>query len=46
MPLKMVKDAVQDLFSQISKLGNQVIIAIDEFQKISQIEDQDWLEAT
>lgn len=43
---KDIKDAVQDLFSDISKLGSHVIIAIDEFQKISQIEDKGWLEAT
>lgn len=43
---KDVKDAVQDLFQGISKLGKHVIIAIDEFQKISQIEDKGWLEAT
>lgn len=43
---KDVKEAVQDLFSDISKLGGHVIIAIDEFQKISQIEDKGWLEAT
>ncbi|HSW73061.1 MAG TPA: ATP-binding protein [Chlamydiales bacterium] len=43
---KDIKDAVQDLFLEISKLGNRVIIAIDEFQKISQIEDKGWLEAT
>jgi len=43
---KDIKDAVQDLFSEISKLGDKVIIAIDEFQKISQIEDKGWLEAT
>ncbi len=43
---KDIKDAVQDLFSDISRLGTHVIIAIDEFQKISQIEDKGWLEAT
>lgn len=43
---KEIKDAVQDLFLEISKLGDKVIIAIDEFQKISQIEDKGWLEAT
>lgn len=43
---KDVKEAVQDLFSDISNLGSHVIIAIDEFQKISQIEDKGWLEAT
>lgn len=43
---KDVKDAVQDLFASLSKLGSRVILAIDEFQKVSQIEDQGWLEAT
>ncbi len=43
---KDIKDAVQDLFSDISKLGDRVIIAIDEFQKISQIDDKGWLEPT
>jgi hypothetical protein len=43
---KDVKDAIQNLFLEISKLGPRVIIAIDEFQKIGQIEDKGWLEAT
>jgi uncharacterized protein len=41
-----VKEAIQDALSGLNKLGNQVILAIDEFQKICEIEDQGWLEAT
>lgn len=43
---KDVKVMIQDLLTYIGKLGDRVIFAIDEFQKISQIEDQGWLEAT
>lgn len=43
---KDVKDLIQDTFTAFGKLGEDVIIAIDEFQQISQIEDGGWLEAT
>ncbi len=41
-----VKEAIQNALSGLNDLGDRVILAIDEFQKISQIEDQGWLEAT
>lgn len=40
------KTAIQDLLDGLSSLGNKVIVALDEFQKISEIEDDGWLEAT
>lgn len=40
------KAAIQDLLDELSKLGIKVIVALDEFQKISEIEDKGWLEAT
>lgn len=43
---KDVKDLIQDAFAAFGKLDENVIIAIDEFQKISQLEDAGWLEAT
>jgi len=41
-----VKTAIQDLLEGLSGLGRKVIVAIDEFQKISEIDDKGWLEAT
>ncbi len=41
-----VKNAIQDLLESLSCLGNKVIVALDEFQKISEIDDRGWLEAT
>lgn len=41
-----IKDAIQDALESLEKLGTQVIIAIDEFQKITEIGDEGWLEAT
>ncbi len=41
-----VKEAIQDAFKGLSELGERVIFAVDEFQKICQVEDQGWLEAT
>lgn len=38
--------AIQDLLDGLSSLGNKVIVVLDEFQKISEIEDKGWLEAT
>lgn len=43
---KDVKEAIQDLLSGLEKMGSPVILAIDEFQKIAQIDDKGWLEAT
>ena len=41
-----VKDMIQDILSGLDKFGEQIVIAFDEFQKISEINDQGWLEAT
>lgn len=41
-----VKELIQDLLTSITKLGKKVIFIIDEFQKISEINDGGWLEAT
>ncbi len=41
-----VKEMIQDLFAGLSKLGERLIFAIDEFQKITEIDDGGWLEAT
>lgn len=41
-----IKESIQDLLSSLSKLGKGLILAIDEFQKISEINDEGWLEAT
>ena len=43
---KDIKESIQDVLLGLSQLGKQVILAIDEFQKISEIGDQGWLEAT
>lgn len=41
-----VKNAIQDLLESLSDLGKRVIVVLDEFQKISEIDDKGWLEAT
>lgn len=41
-----VKEMIQDVFAGLSKLGPGLILAIDEFQKITEIDDDGWLEAT
>lgn len=43
---KDIKEMIQDVLNELEKLGTRVIIAIDEFQKVSEIDDQGWLEAT
>jgi len=43
---KDIKDAIQDVLSNLGQLGENVVIVIDEFQKIAEIEDNGWLEAT
>lgn len=43
---KDVKEAIQDVLSSLGKLDKGLIFAIDEFQKISEIDDGGWLEAT
>jgi hypothetical protein len=41
-----VKEAIQNVLSSLAALGNHVVLAIDEFQKIAELDDQGWLEAT
>jgi AAA+ ATPase superfamily predicted ATPase len=43
---KDVKEMIQDVLSGIKDLGNKVVLVIDEFQKITELNDQGWLEAT
>jgi hypothetical protein len=43
---KDVKEAIQDVLASLEKLGHKVIVAIDEFQKINDVDDKGWLEAT
>lgn len=43
---KDVKEMIQDVFQSIEQLGSKIVFAIDEFQKITEIGDQGWLEAT
>ncbi len=41
-----IKEMIQDVLSGLGKLGDGLILAIDEFQKVSEIDDGGWLEAT
>ena len=41
-----VKEAIQDTIVALGEIGARVIIAIDEFQTIAELEDDGWLEAT
>jgi uncharacterized protein len=41
-----VKEAIQDVLGSFEKLGSHVVVAIDEFQKITEIDDNGWLEGT
>lgn len=43
---KDVKETILDVFAAIERLGERVVVAIDEFQKIAEIHDGGWLEAT
>ena len=43
---KDVKDMIQDVLAGLENLGKKVILIIDEFQKITELNDQGWLEAT
>lgn len=43
---KDIKETIQDLLAGLHKLGNKVIVALDEFQKITELDDGGWLEAT
>jgi uncharacterized protein len=41
-----IKEAIQDVLASLNQLGKGLIFAIDEFQKITEIDDGGWLEAT
>lgn len=41
-----VKTAIQDLLDELTELGKHVVVGLDEFQQISQLDDKGWLEAT
>lgn len=41
-----VKELIQDLLKALGELGDHVIVLIDEFQKVAELEDDGWLEAT
>lgn len=41
-----VKDLIQDSILALGEIGDQVVVAIDEFQTIAELDDQGWLEAT
>lgn len=41
-----VRNGIQDLLDELTNLGDKVVIALDEFQQISQLQDKGWLEAT
>ena len=43
---KDVKELIQDTLVGLGRLGKEVVIAIDEIQKISELQDEGWLEAT
>jgi hypothetical protein len=43
---KDVKEMIQDVLAGLKNLGEKVVLVIDEFQKITELEDQGWLEAT
>lgn len=41
-----VKEAIDDTLLGLGKLGHRVVVAIDEFHKIAELNDRGWLEAT
>jgi uncharacterized protein len=43
---KDVKEQIQDVLADLESLGKRVIVVIDEFQKVTEIDDHGWLEAT
>lgn len=46
LPEEDVKAAIQDLLEGLTHLGKKIVVAFDEFQQVSQLEDKGWLEAT
>lgn len=43
---KDVKEMIQDVLAGLKNLGEKVVLVIDEFQKITALDDKGWLEAT
>jgi AAA+ ATPase superfamily predicted ATPase len=43
---KDVKEMIQDVLAGLINLSEKVVLVIDEFQKITELDDQGWLEAT
>ncbi len=43
---KDIKELIQDTLVAFGKIGEDVIVAIDEFQTVSELDDSGWLEAT
>lgn len=43
---KDVKDAIQDTMAGIGEAFPRIVLVIDEFQKVAELEDGGWLEAT
>lgn len=43
---KDIKELIQDTLTALGKIGDRVIVAIDEFQTVSELDDNGWLEAT
>lgn len=41
-----VKEIIQDALPALDRLGDKVVLALDEFQSIATLEDDGWLEAT
>jgi hypothetical protein len=41
-----LKWMIQDILEGIANLGEKVVVVINEFQKIAEIDDKGWLEAT
>lgn len=43
---KDVKETIQDTLTAVGEVAKKVVVAIDEFQKVAELDDQGWLEAT
>lgn len=43
---KDVKEVIQDTLGALGEMNGKIIVAIDEFQKVAELEDEGWLEAT
>lgn len=41
-----VKETIQDTMTALGQIGEHVVVGIDEFQTVAELEDGGWLEAT